>query len=65
MLYKTVKNEDSYEVLETQTYHVVAKGLHEHEAKKLCKNLNYGGGFDGFTPDFFMQDFKVDMTNAN
>jgi hypothetical protein len=25
------------------------------DAKKLCRNLNLGGGFDAWTPAFFLQ----------
>lgn len=59
MMYKVLKNGDAYEVLEKQTDMIVAKNLLEHEAKLLCKTLNFGGGFDGWTPEFFNSNFKI------
>jgi hypothetical protein len=33
----------------------IAHRAKEDAARKLQKHLNTGGGFDGFTPDFFLQ----------
>lgn len=29
------------------------------KAKKTCKSLNLGGGFDGWTPNFFMNRIVI------
>jgi len=45
-----------YDILETATDQTVIEGIHGYkdEAKKLCRHLNMGGGFDGNTPSFFL-----------
>ncbi len=45
-----------YDILETTTDQIVAEGIHGYrdEAKRLCRHLNMGGGFDGNTPSFFL-----------
>lgn len=58
MLYAIKPSKNSYEVVETQTGNQVRVGLREPEAKKLCRHLNFGGGFDGFTPDFFLRGIE-------
>jgi hypothetical protein len=30
----------------------------QSEAKKVLRHLNLGGGFDGFTPTFFVKNTK-------
>jgi hypothetical protein len=43
-----------YEVVETETNQVIKTDMTQSEAKSLCRHLNFGGGFDGFTPGFFL-----------
>ena len=43
-------------VFEVKTGHVVYEG---DNAREMTRHLNFGGGFDGFTPDFFFQTLKV------
>lgn len=45
-----------YDIVETPTNQVVASKVPEYmnQAKNLCRHLNMGGGFDGFTPAFFL-----------
>jgi len=50
MNYKIVGNK----IIETQTGLTVA----EQTDKNFLKHLNFGGGFDGFTPDFFTYRLK-------
>lgn len=45
-----------YDILETKTNQVVATlPGHSGEAKALCRHLNMGGGFDSWTPAFFLE----------
>ena len=46
----------AYNILETSTGQTVVEGVlgYKDEAKKLCRHLNMGGGFDGNTPSFFL-----------
>lgn len=49
----------TYEVVETTTDQVIKTDMTQSEAKALCRHLNFGGGFDGFTPAFFTQKGKL------
>lgn len=60
MMYKKVKNQfDSFDIFEIPTEIMIKQNLSNDVANKLCRNLNLGGGFDGFTPDFFMNRLEV------
>lgn len=43
-----------YEVLETNTNQLIESNMTQAQAKSLCRHLNFGGGFDGWTPTFFL-----------
>lgn len=45
----------TYEVVETGAFQVIKSGMTHSDAKALCRHLNFGGGFDGWTPEFFLQ----------
>lgn len=45
-------------VVEQTTGQVVKDGLLSHDAQALCRHLNFGGGFDGWTPGFFNEKIK-------
>lgn len=48
------------DIIETKTDHVVATlPSHPGKAKALCRHLNLGGGFDGWTPSFFLARIPV------
>ena len=42
------------DILEIKTDQIVAQKLGMRKAKDLVRHLNFGGGFDGFTPAFFL-----------
>lgn len=42
------------DILETKTAQIVLNGLGIRKAKEMVRHLNFGGGFDGFTPAFFL-----------
>jgi hypothetical protein len=42
------------DILETKTAQIVIEGLGMRKAKEMVRHLNFGGGFDGFTPAFFL-----------
>lgn len=46
------------DILETTTDQVIMTDVEITEAKKLCRHFNMGGGFDGFTPTFFLYQIK-------
>lgn len=43
------------DVSEVTTGHIIESGLPIRDAKEYCRHLNFGGGFDGWTPAFFLQ----------
>lgn len=50
--YKVLQVEDKFIVKEMTTDQLIAEYTDQKDAKKHCKDLNLGGGFDGFTPQF-------------
>ena len=54
MNYKIIaQNEFVSSIFETRTEQYVVMSMPALEAKTLCRELNFGAGFDGFTPNFF------------
>ena len=45
----------TYEVVETGTQQVIKSDMTKDAAKALCRHMNFGGGFDGWTPAFFLE----------
>jgi hypothetical protein len=56
MGYRVHKEAKDFKVVEVNNGEVktIMSNLSEKKARKMSFNLNYGGGFDGFTPDFFL-----------
>lgn len=52
----------TYAVEEMGTQQIMKSEMTAAEAKQLCKHLNSGGGFNGFTPAFFCQKLSVGPT---
>ena len=50
-----------YEIIETLTNNKVAQNLDIHQAKASCRHLNFGGGFDGWVPDFFTNKLEISV----
>lgn len=42
------------DVVETKTNQIIASSVPMPEAKAMVRHLNFGGGFDGNTPSFFL-----------
>ncbi len=53
MSYRVVTKSGQVEVVEKGTELVVHQGLDADFARRLCRGLNLGHGFNGFTPTFF------------
>lgn len=60
MNYKLVASADksNYDVFETATEQVIGSFADQKDARYFMRQLNLGGGFDGWTPSFFLKDFK-------
>ena len=43
-------------VVETTTGQTIKSDISMSKAKVLVRHLNFGGGFDGFTPAFFLAE---------
>ena len=56
MNYKIVEKDGKFEVFETPTKLTIKSFSEREDAKKLMRNLNLGGGFDGLTPTFFTKN---------
>lgn len=57
--YKVIKEDHNHIVYETYN-NIKLKTFKGHDsearAKELARHLNLGGGFDGYTPDFFKEN---------
>lgn len=61
MNYRYAITEDNrFDIVETKTGHVIRQNLCRIEAKDMTRALNFGMGFDGWTPAFFME--KITQT---
>ena len=49
----------TYNVVECGTKQIIKSDMGHLEAKSLCRHLNFGGGFDGFTPEFFLKKMMI------
>lgn len=54
MSYSVIKSEkNAFDILEKDTGSVIEiKKTDEKEVRSMCRKLNLGSGFDGWTPDF-------------
>lgn len=63
MGYRVHKDENKFKVVEVvdgETKNVMTE-LDEESAKEASRRLNFGGGFDGRTPDFFLNKLVVSV----
>lgn len=58
MTYRVVKEDKEYQVVEKDTQLVVRSVRREKVARELCRDLNLGAGFNGWTPRFFCNSLK-------
>jgi hypothetical protein len=56
--YRVQKKRNRYAVIEKGSEFVIATFNLNKDARELCRGLNLGQGFDGHTPEFFIQEFK-------
>lgn len=53
------KNCPIFNVIETTTNQIIKTFMVEKEAKQFLRHLNFGGGFDGWTPSFILKKFNI------
>ena len=59
MSYIVQKTEKAFNIIEKGNDLVVKITTDEAEARKACRALNLGAGFNGFTPTFFCYNYPV------
>lgn len=57
--YKVVEKDGKFCVKEQATDYIIKTFESREEAKKVMKFLNLGGGFAGFSPNFFVKPVKI------
>lgn len=62
MNYK-LKVENGVSVIETSTDQIIRSFDNLDSARKFLRQLNLGGGFDGWTPSFFLRDLSTYINN--
>lgn len=62
MNYK-LKVENGVSVIETTTNQIIRSFDNIDSARKFLRQLNLGGGFDGWTPSFFLRDLSTYINN--
>jgi hypothetical protein len=55
MSYRVLETEQGYDIVEKETNVVIELKRDEKEAKDLCRKLNLGAGFCGWTPMFLAE----------
>jgi len=56
--YKIIENNNGFEIWETSTNQLIKTFIDKLEARKFLRHFNLGGGFDGWTPTFFLNTSK-------
>jgi hypothetical protein len=51
-------------IIETKTGQTIKHNIGLSKAKTLVRHLNFGGGFDGFTPAFFLAENAKFLENV-
>lgn len=59
MSYKLKKNNETYDIYEKNSDVVIELSFDEKRAKDLCRKLNLGSGFNGWTPGFIATRYGV------
>ena len=61
MGYRVHRQDDKFKVVEVNNGEVkdILSNLKQDDAKTISRALNFGFGFDGKTPDFFLQKLEI------
>lgn len=59
--YRYGSSPNGHLIYETATDQIIKDGLDLDQVRTLCRKLNFGSGFDGYTPAFFLNTFKVNL----
>ena len=63
--YRYTKGElvGTHDVIELSTGHIIMKNQPIAKARELTRRLNFGAGFAGWTPEFFLNDMPLEKNN--
>lgn len=50
-----------YDILEVKTGHIIKFDLSQEDAKEMTRKFNFGSGFDGWTPQFFLSKLVLSI----
>lgn len=53
MSYYVKENQGSFDIIEKDTDTLIDMKTNEKRARDICRKMNLGAGFNGFTPLFF------------
>lgn len=59
MSYAVKENTNQYDVYENTSNVLIELKTNEMHARELCRKLNLGSGFNGWTPQFFAERYEV------
>ena len=62
MSYAVKSNEGSFDIIEKPTNVTIVLNADERKAKDICRKLNLGSGFNGWTPEFFSMKYNTTYT---
>ena len=59
MSYRVKENEGAFDIMEKESGLVIELKTNEGRAKDLCRKMNLGSGFNGWTPPFFAVKYET------
>lgn len=62
--YKMVEDNNTFGIYEIATEQVIKTFTDRNEARKFLRHVNLGGGFNGWTPTFFMRPIKINLSTS-
>lgn len=62
MSYKVITEENTYSIFEKESDITIDLRTDEKKARDLCRKLNLGSGFNGWTPPFFATKYPLTIS---
>jgi hypothetical protein len=59
MSYMIKENNGLFDIYEKNTEILIKENLDKKSARDLCRKLNLGSGFNGWTPMFFLEKYDI------
>jgi hypothetical protein len=64
MSYSVKQGESGYNIVEKDTDAIIVLERTEKDARALCRKMNLGSGFNGWTPTFFTKRMELNTEEA-